>query len=213
MSVCRNQQRFAMSPVHSCHFQPWNPSATSTLAPAGFPDIQPHLISQRAISNMLQYSRGGSASPRTDADYYSKCKLLFSVFHILAVIHSRHFTTSPPSLVVWLWSELFCTPIAMLAYIPGALFLFIVSVSADSKHTCYFRRNDQISIGDQSYFQCNNTDKSNGGAQLCCRDGDQCGQDSICHTSEAGDANSTWYVGGCTDGTYDDPVCRTDCSE
>ena len=101
----------------------------------------------------------------------------------------------------------------MLTYVLSAIAFFALSVSADSKHNCYWRRLDQVVIEDQGWFQCNNTQQTSGGAQLCCKDGDECGQDSICRTSDTANSGSEWYVGGCTDGTYNDPVCRKDCSK
>ena len=100
----------------------------------------------------------------------------------------------------------------MRPFLLGALLLSAVSVSADSKHQCYWRRNDQVVIKDNlGWFQCNNTEKTTGGAQLCCKNGDRCGDDSICHTDKIDGSNSAFYVGGCSDGTYNDPICRKEC--
>ncbi len=52
---------------------------------------------------------------------------------------------------------------------------------------------------------------SSGGAQLCCVNGDQCGRDSICHFSKPIANTSGYYLGGCTDPTYTDPVCQHHC--
>lgn len=102
----------------------------------------------------------------------------------------------------------------MLPYVLGALLLSALSVSADDKHSCYWRRLDQIVVKDNlGWFQCNNTQTSPGGAQLCCRNGDRCGDDSICHSDAIADSLSAWYVGGCSDGGYSDPVCNRNCSE
>jgi hypothetical protein len=76
------------------------------------------------------------------------------------------------------------------------------AVAADN---CFWRSNNQINAID--WFACNNTEVTPGGAQLCCIQGSQCGQDSICLQ------NVSYYVGGCTDGSYGDSVCRTSCSE
>ena len=73
---------------------------------------------------------------------------------------------------------------------------------------------DQVVIKDnQGSFQCKNTERANGGAQLCCKNGDRCGEDSICHSDNTKQSRSAWYVGGCSDGSYSDPVCRKDCSK
>lgn len=57
---------------------------------------------------------------------------------------------------------------------------------------------------------CNNTEIIPGGAQQCCNgDDDQiCGTDRLCRNKKG-----LFYVGGCTDSTYRDPVCRSECSE
>jgi len=69
---------------------------------------------------------------------------------------------------------------------------------------CFWRSSGKIrTIG---WYACNNTRATPGGAQLCCIENSQCGQDSICLK------DNKYYVGGCTDGTYGDPVCRTSCS-
>ena len=56
---------------------------------------------------------------------------------------------------------------------------------------------------------------STSGVQLCCVAGDACGANSVCkfYHSEAfrsGDG-SGFYLGGCTDHTFKDPLCRNDC--
>lgn len=102
----------------------------------------------------------------------------------------------------------------MLPYVLGAFLLSALSVSANSQHSCFKRRLDHIAVADNfGYVQCNNTQHSDGGAQLCCKKGDRCGDDSICHTDDIASGLSSWYVGGCSDGSYEDPVCRKDCSK
>jgi hypothetical protein len=90
------------------------------------------------------------------------------------------------------------------------LTLAMIAVLAVSKvmasDNCFWRSKNQIHAMD-GWFACNNTQVANGKAQLCCIPGSHCGQDSICLQ------NVSYYVGGCTDGTYGDPVCRTSCSE
>jgi hypothetical protein len=89
--------------------------------------------------------------------------------------------------------------------------LAIIAVLAVSEamasDSCFWRSKNQINAMDDGWFACNNTQVANGRAQLCCIKGSQCGQDSICLQ------NVKYYVGGCTDGTYGDPVCRTSCSK
>lgn len=104
--------------------------------------------------------------------------------------------------------------------------------SAGSEPACYQRRNDQI-ILQPNWYACSNTGGSSG-VQLCCefhsigksvshiaitnililtgRDGDLCGQDSVCRSPEVQEGNE-WYVGGCTDKTYEDEGCSYDCSK
>ncbi|GAB7334519.1 hypothetical protein MBLNU13_g06506t1 [Cladosporium sp. NU13] len=88
--------------------------------------------------------------------------------------------------------------------------LAIIAVLAVSKamasDNCFWRSKNHINAMDDGWFACNNTQVVNGRAQLCCIKGSQCGQDSICLQ------NVNYYVGGCTDGTYGDPVCRTSCT-
>ncbi|KAM0705972.1 hypothetical protein Q7P35_007332 [Cladosporium inversicolor] len=70
---------------------------------------------------------------------------------------------------------------------------------------CFWRSKNQIHAAD-GWFACDNTQVVGSRAQLCCITGSQCGQDSICLQ------NVSYYVGGCTDDTYRDPVCRTSCT-
>jgi len=86
------------------------------------------------------------------------------------------------------------------------LFLF-----SQSWATCYWRSSSNVGTP-TGWFPCPNTEKTPGGAELCCLNGAQCGEDSICHT-QGSDGGSGWFVGGCTDGNYADPVCRTSCSK
>ncbi|KAK1050092.1 hypothetical protein LTR74_017137 [Friedmanniomyces endolithicus] len=46
---------------------------------------------------------------------------------------------------------------------------------------------------------------------LCCLNGAQCGVDSLCYMP-GGTGGNEWFVGGCTDRTYGDPVCRGNCT-
>ena len=91
-------------------------------------------------------------------------------------------------------------------FIYALLFLF-----SQSWATCYWRSLNNVGTP-TGWFPCPNTEKSPGGAELCCLNGAQCGEDSICHIQSSG-GGSGWFVGGCTDGNYADPVCRTSCSK
>ncbi|KAK4543676.1 hypothetical protein LTR36_005321 [Oleoguttula mirabilis] len=103
---------------------------------------------------------------------------------------------APPSLLAT-----FSLPLAALFFCLGDM------VVADTADNCYWRGNNTINA-EPGWFACTNTQVNPGGAQLCCIDGAQCGEDSICHSVTGG-----WYVGGCTDATYGDPVCRTSCTD
>jgi hypothetical protein len=79
----------------------------------------------------------------------------------------------------------------------------LLAATAATAQNCFWRSSGQIhAIG---WYACNNTRAIAGGAALCCIENSQCGQDSICLK------DNKYYVGGCTDGTYGDPVCRTSC--
>jgi hypothetical protein len=83
--------------------------------------------------------------------------------------------------------------------------LLAATVTTATAQNCFWRSSGKIrTIG---WYACNNTRATPGGAQLCCIEDSQCGQDSICLK------DNKYYVGGCTDGTYGDAVCRTSCSE
>lgn len=88
--------------------------------------------------------------------------------------------------------------------------LAIITALAFSKamasDNCFWRSKNQIHTMD-GWFACNNTQVTEGGAQLCCIPGSQCGQDGICLQ------NVSYYVGGCTDRKYRVPACRTSCSK
>ncbi|KFY53720.1 hypothetical protein V497_08286 [Pseudogymnoascus sp. VKM F-4516 (FW-969)] len=55
--------------------------------------------------------------------------------------------------------------------------------------------------------------KSDSGVSLCCVPGDTCGADSICHFTRRVENASGFYLGGCTDPTFQDPLCAGQCSE
>lgn len=49
--------------------------------------------------------------------------------------------------------------------------------------------------------------------QMCCRNRDVCLSDSICLSTHPVDNGSGYYIGGCTDETYSDPVCSKNCGK
>jgi hypothetical protein len=83
--------------------------------------------------------------------------------------------------------------------------IILTAAAATTAQNCFWRSSGTIHAID--WYACNNTRAVEGGAQLCCIGDSQCGQDSICLK------DNKYYVGGCTEGTYGDAVCRTDCSE
>ncbi len=99
------------------------------------------------------------------------------------------------------------------SHLPAALLAFALLVSADSE--CYWRNHNVISPEAPSgWFACNNTNLTPDGAQLCCLNGGQCSNNQLCRVGLTnGSVGYSYYVGGCTDPNYSDPVCRMDCSE
>lgn len=87
------------------------------------------------------------------------------------------------------------------------LLSLLLALSAAASDNCFWRSNNTINAEGDGWFACNNTQINPGGAQLCCIAGSQCGEDSICHN------NNGYYIGGCTDGNYEDPVCNNNCSK
>jgi len=79
----------------------------------------------------------------------------------------------------------------------------LLAATTATAQNCFWRSSGQIHA--INWYACNNTRAIAGGAALCCIEDSQCGQDSICLK------DNKYYVGGCTDGTYGDPVCRTSC--
>ncbi|WPG99202.1 Hypothetical protein R9X50_00201300 [Acrodontium crateriforme] len=92
--------------------------------------------------------------------------------------------------------------------LPLAIASFVLAVSADDN--CYWRSDNQVHA-QPGWTACNNTQVDGGKARLCCFAGTTCGEDSLCR-SNSNDNLDIFYLGGCTDSTYADPVCRPDCS-
>lgn len=87
---------------------------------------------------------------------------------------------------------------------------------------CYWKSNNTVRAQDAAgIYPCPNTETHSDGTQLCCLVGSQCGIDGICRFPEAtvdsgppdSPGRSGWNTGGCTDPSYSDPVCPTECSE
>ncbi|KAI6831842.1 hypothetical protein KC367_g5790 [Hortaea werneckii] len=94
-----------------------------------------------------------------------------------------------------------------------ALTLASLALASDPRQ-CYTRYNNTVRAKGVPWYVCNNTQINPGGASLCCYDDSLCGPDSFCGSTSIGRGPYKYglYVGGCTDGTYSDPVCRTTCT-
>ncbi|KAI6794109.1 hypothetical protein KC363_g5000 [Hortaea werneckii] len=94
-----------------------------------------------------------------------------------------------------------------------ALTLASLALASDPRQ-CYTRYNNTVRAEGAPWYVCNNTQINPGGALLCCYDDSLCGPDSFCGSTSIGRGPYKYglYVGGCTDGTYSDPVCRTTCT-
>jgi len=52
------------------------------------------------------------------------------------------------------------------------------------------------------------------GIQTCCASASDCGEDSLCHVAPSKDPGANnWYLSGCTDQSFQDSSCRTDCGK
>ncbi|EMD01304.1 hypothetical protein BAUCODRAFT_205161 [Baudoinia panamericana UAMH 10762] len=91
--------------------------------------------------------------------------------------------------------------------------LAMLCASVVQAHNCYWRTNGTVVAENSGWYACGTgTRTGDGTEQLCCLVGSYCGQDSICHFEDQQEGGSGWYVGGCTDANYGDPVCRSDCT-
>jgi hypothetical protein len=98
------------------------------------------------------------------------------------------------------------TPSSRIMARTSAQIAILAAATAAMAQNCFWRSNSQISsISD--WYACQNSRATQDGAQVCCLAKEQCGPDSICLNS------TNYYVGGCTDETYSDPVCRQSCSQ
>lgn len=81
----------------------------------------------------------------------------------------------------------------------------------EGQKTCYTSAFGEISL-QPGWYACEGTATSPGGAETCCLPNSLCGPDSLCRIPPSeGKTTDNWYLGGCTDETYEDPVCRTEC--
>lgn len=89
--------------------------------------------------------------------------------------------------------------------------LFFQSAMAVSHTTCYQSSNSSNtdSIYKSNYLPCNSP--SSTGFVSCCFEGHLCGLDGFCHFSSMLVGTSGYYLGGCTDPTYNDPSCVSQC--
>lgn len=76
--------------------------------------------------------------------------------------------------------------------------------------TCYCENAGQIVECGMDSSPCSGS-KSDSGVSLCCVPGDTCGADSICHFTRRVEDASGFYLGGCTDPTFQDPLCAGQC--
>jgi hypothetical protein len=84
----------------------------------------------------------------------------------------------------------------------------------EANATCYCKDFGEIVIcGGNGQTTCENASSVDSEAQLCCGIGDQCGIDSLCHFTTPQALSSGYYLGGCTDPTFTDPVCSNPCGE
>ena len=97
----------------------------------------------------------------------------------------------------------------------------VITLSASSfvnaGQTCYARALGNVYYEAEHWYACGGTSLSSSGAETCCLIGSECGEDSLCRASSGqvlgNNSNNAWFVAGCTDITYEDPVCRTSCSK
>ena len=98
-----------------------------------------------------------------------------------------------------------------LLFVAAILATFFFSSLVEA--TCWCRQDGNIIDCSTTETACPNSSSVDGGAQLCCVTGDTCGEDSLCHFTKDIANTSGYYLGGCTDQSYNDPVCQGVCSE
>ena len=82
-----------------------------------------------------------------------------------------------------------------------------------SNSTCYWQtsRGHWNSSSQPSFDKVKPCGYAGSDIQLCCWNNDTCMSDSICRFKHPLDNGSDYYIGGCTDATYSDPVCSKHC--
>lgn len=84
-----------------------------------------------------------------------------------------------------------------------------------SSNECYRRAYDVIQSSDVS-DPCGTASvglfNPNTGVEGCCVAGDTCGANGVCKRNTTIDNTSGYYLGGCTDPTYQDPACPRLCN-
>ncbi|CAK4031565.1 Hypothetical predicted protein [Lecanosticta acicola] len=89
-----------------------------------------------------------------------------------------------------------------------------VTTAQTPDNQCFWKNSAGIvSESTQGWHVCNNTKTTATGASLCCLNGAQCGEDSICHFPGGSQGGTGWFLGGCTDGSYNDPICAKACTD
>lgn len=106
----------------------------------------------------------------------------------------------------------------MIARSTPQSWLFVAAIFAPffsslAEATCWCRQDGNIIDCSTTETACPNSSSVDGGAQLCCVSGDICGEDSLCHFNKLIANTSGYYLGGCTDQSYNDPVCQGVCSK
>lgn len=96
-----------------------------------------------------------------------------------------------------------------------SMYASIIVFPAFAHAKCWWKVSNQVvpmeSVAGAPTFVCGgNTDSK---FQRCCVQGDTCLQGSICHFTHQSVFGSGYYIGGCTDEDYDDPICSPRCSE
>ena len=83
------------------------------------------------------------------------------------------------------------------------------------KPVCYASRGDDgrgnVEIEEDDIQQPCGGSSTN--ATSCCINGHECTQDGICHFRDQTDKGSGYYIGGCTDKSFNDPACSRACSK
>ena len=103
-----------------------------------------------------------------------------------------------------------CRSMARLVARALRVHLLLLSIhSSFSSASCYCVDDGTIAICGANSIPCSNSTST---VQLCCAAGDICGADSICQFTHPQADVSGYYVGGCTDPTFSDPVCSKRCS-